>query len=343
MPAEPISLLGAGAWGTTLARILAENGHRVQLWVREPELVASIRDRRENPLYLPGIGLPEGIRPTDSLAEALSGSRIVLVTVPSQSLRPTLEQARPFVPKGAVCLCASKGIEQQTLLLMTEVIRSILPELPDRNLAVLSGPSFAKEVCQCQPTAVTLACPDLERARSLARMLTTSYFKVFTSTDRIGVQLGGALKNIIAIAAGIAEGLGLGTNTQSLLIARGLSEIQALGQAMGALPETLAGLSGLGDLVLTCSGRLSRNKQVGIQLGRGRRLEEILQQTRTVAEGIETTRSAYALAQKHGITMPIVERVYGILFEGKAPIEVIAGALSGAGGPEGWSNICSSA
>lgn len=334
MPIQDIAVVGGGSWGTSLALLLADNGHKVNLWVYEQELVSEILKKGENTLYLPGVKLHPAIRPTSSMQEALKSSALMVFVVPSHVARKVLLQSLPHLSAELSIVCASKGIENDTLMLMSQVMKDVLPPDYHQRVAVLSGPSFAKELCQRQPTAVVLAAQDPALAEGLAKVFITPYFKVFISTDLTGVQIGGALKNVIALASGGLEGLGLGYNTRSALIARGLAEITRLGIAMGANPRTFSGLSGLGDLVLTCTGELSRNKTVGFKIGQGMKLSEILKEMRMVAEGVHTTKSAYQLAQKLGITIPIVEQIYAVLFEDKEPRQALSELLEGAGGPE---------
>jgi len=334
LPSQKVAVIGGGGWGTSLAFLLADNGNDVHLWVYEKELVEEILKKGENTLYLPGIKLPPRLRPTCSMQEALDSSSLMVFVVPSHVARKVLTQTVPYLPANIPIVCASKGIENDTLMLMSQVMKDVLPESFHHRLAVLSGPSFAKEVCSRHPTAVVLATEDQGLAESLARIFTSSYFKTFISTDMMGVQIGGALKNVIALASGGVEGLGYGYNTRSALITRGLAEITRLGIALGADPRTFSGLSGLGDLVLTCSGGLSRNKTVGVKLGQGQKLPEILKQMRMVAEGVHNAKSAYGLAQKLGVRMPIVEQIHAVLFEEKEPREALSELLEGAGGPE---------
>jgi glycerol-3-phosphate dehydrogenase (NAD(P)+) len=334
LPTEQIAVVGGGSWGTSLAHLLANKGYKVNLWVYEKNLVEEILKKGENTLYLPGIRLPSSITPTCSMQEALKSSNLMVFVVPSHVARKVLSQTLPYLPADLSIICATKGIENDTVMLMSQVIQDVLPPAYHSRLAVLSGPSFAKEVCLQHPTAVVLAVEDSTLSESLAKVFITHNFRVYTSRDMTGVQLGGALKNVIALAAGGVEGLGLGHNTRSALISRGLAEITRLGIAMGADPRTFAGLSGLGDLVLTCTGELSRNKTVGIKIGQGIKLPEILKQMRMVAEGVHTTKSAYQLSQKYGVRMPIVQQVYRVLFEDQDPREALSQLLEGAGGPE---------
>ncbi len=321
---ENIAVIGGGGWGTALAYLLADKGYTVRLWVYEKELAGDIRNTRENKLYLPGVELPENIAATSSLDEALAGSGIIVFVVPSQAARSVLKQMSDLVGKDSVLVSCTKGIENDSLMLMSDVIRDVFPVTYHRRLMFLSGPSFAEEVSKRLPTAVSLAGYDSQLCSKTQKILTTPYFKVFTSADVTGVQLGGALKNVIALASGGADGLGFGHNTRAALITRGLAEITRLGVAMGADPVTFAGLSGMGDLVLTCTGHLSRNRMVGYKIGQGIKLSEILDNMKTVAEGVRTTRSAYELAKRYNVRMPIVEQIYAVLFEDKDPRKAVS-------------------
>lgn len=316
---EKIGVIGAGSWGTTLADLLAKKGHDVTLWAYEPHLVAEMAETRTNSLFLPGILLNGKLRYTNSLAEAVAGRKIILVVSPSQVVRPVLREALPHLEKDALLISASKGVETGTLLLVSQVYEEVLPADLLRNFAILSGPSFAREVALEMPTAIVAAAAAAGVAKRVQEVFSTGYFRVYTNNDVVGVELGGAIKNVIAIAAGISDGLGFGSNTRAALITRGLTEISRLGKAMGAEAATFAGLAGMGDLVLTCTGDLSRNRTVGINLGKGRRLQEILAEMRMVAEGVKTAESAYQLALKVGVAMPIIEAVYRILYEEKSP------------------------
>ena len=329
-----ISVIGGGSWGTALAHLLAEKGYPVHLWVYEADLVAQLSKSKENTLYLPGIRLPDRITATSSLEEAAAGAALLLFVVPSHVARSVLTKLAPLIPEGTPIVIATKGIENETLMLMSQVMEDVLPAPHHPNLAILSGPSFAREVCLHHPTAVVLAARNHDPAVRLQQILTAPSFKVFTSTDIIGVQLGGALKNVIALAAGGSDGLGFGHNTRASLITRGLTEIIRLGKAMGADPKTFSGLSGLGDLILTCTGELSRNRTVGYQIGLGMRLDDILKQMKMVAEGVHTTKAAYRLSQKYGVRMPIVEEVYAVLFDGKDPHQAVTDLMEGAVGDE---------
>lgn len=319
-----MAVIGAGAWGTTLARHLAEKGALVRLWAYEPQVVAAIRDKRENTLFLPGVAIPSSVTPTVSLAEAVRGVEWLIFAVPSHAARSVLRQLGPLLSVPVPLVSATKGIEEKTLKLMTQIMQDTLPPACHRSLAVLSGPSFAAEVCRGQPTAVTLAGEDDELVRRLQAWLMTPLFRVYRADDPLGVQLGGALKNVMAVAAGIVDGLGLGHNARAALITRGLAEMIRLGTAMRAHPRTFHGLSGVGDLVLTCTGPLSRNYAVGVRLGKGERLEAVLKDMRAVAEGVRTARAAKGLAARHRVEMPIVQEVCAVLFEGKPCARAVA-------------------
>lgn len=318
-----IGVIGAGSWGTTLADLLAKNGHEVTLWAFEPELVREMAETGINSPFLPGIGLSPKLRFSNDLPETVKGKGMLLFVVPSQVLRGVIETALPHVAKNAVIVSASKGIEVETLMVVSQVYAGLLsPELY-RNFAVLSGPTFAREVAQEMPTAAVAAAEDAAVAGKVQKAFNTPFFRVYTNSDVTGVELGGAIKNVIAIAAGISDGLGFGYNTRAALITRGLAEMTRLGRAMGARDETFSGLAGMGDLVLTCTGDLSRNRTVGIKLGKGMRLAEILAEMRMVAEGVKTTESAFRLAARLKVDMPITEAVYRVLYEDKPAREAV--------------------
>lgn len=317
-----IAVVGAGSWGTTLAALLAWKGLDVTLWVRREELCRSIRDKRVNDDYLPGVRLPASLGVTTSLSEALEGADLVLSAVPSHGLRSVFEGAAGHIKGGTLVVSATKGIEQTTLLTPSGILSEVLgPECP---LVVLSGPSFAKEVSRKLPTAVSAASDSPEAASTAQKVFSAPYFRVYTNRDRVGVELGGALKNVIAIASGISDGLGLGHNSRAALITRGLAEMSRLGKAMGADAITFMGLSGLGDLVLTCTGELSRNYTVGRKIGNGLGLEEVTGPMKMVAEGVKTSVAARELASRHRVEMPIVEAVYRVLHSGKTPLEAVS-------------------
>ncbi len=317
------SVIGSGAFGTAIASVLATHCDEVQLWGREPKLVRAINEQHQNPTYLPGFSLAEKIRATLDLEEALQGSELVVSVTPSFATREVLGKAGALLPRGVPIVSGSKGIENQTLLTMTEVLEQCLPDALHPYLAVLSGPSFAREVVQGLPTVVTIASRSDEVALRCQKAFATDSFRAYTSSDVIGVELGGALKNVIAIAVGISDGLGFGHNARAALITRGLAEITRIAVRRGANPLTLAGLTGMGDLVLTCTGELSRNRHVGLELGKGRSLEEILAGTQQVAEGVRTAISARDLALRMGVELPICEQVYAIIHEGKNPKEAV--------------------
>lgn len=311
-----ISVIGAGSWGTTLANMLADKGLAVTLWAREGELFAQLQNKHENGWFLPGYPLHSSLQYTNDLGKACKGFDVYLLAVPCQFTRSVLTTALDFLPKKPVILCASKGIELETLAPMSEVVAEALKPLKPRY-AILSGPSFAREVIKKLPTAVTLGCADKKLAKELQAALSTDYFRIYTSPDYRGVELGGAVKNVIAIAAGIADGFGFGLDARAALITRGLAEMARLGKAMGGSPQTFMGLSGLGDLVLTCTGDLSRNRQVGLQLAQGKTLLQILGEMKMVAEGVKTTEALYAVGRKLKVDMPITEQVYQVLYANK--------------------------
>lgn len=317
------AVVGAGAWGTTLALLLAERVSSVTLWVYEPELAEGIARTRENALYLPGVRLPENILPTSSLEAAVGGQPLVVFVPPSHAARRVFEWSRSALSGSALLVSATKGIEVETLCTMSQVMQQVLPPVHHPRLAAVSGPSFAKEVAAGLPTAVVAAARDAEVARAVQRRLSGGALRVYASTDVLGVELGGSVKNVIAIAAGVVDGLGLGTNARAALITRGLAEIARLGAALGARPATFAGLAGMGDLVLTCTGDLSRNRTLGRRLAEGKPMEEILAATRTVAEGVNTCRSVVGLAERLGVEMPICQATHRVLFERQEPREAV--------------------
>jgi glycerol-3-phosphate dehydrogenase (NAD(P)+) len=308
-----ISVIGAGSWGTALSLAFSKKGHKVKLWAYEEEVLESILRCRENNLFLPGIQLPENITPTKSLPVALQRAQIVLSVMPSHVCRSLYEQMLPSLSEGMVLVSATKGLETETLMRMSEVMRSVVSARFTPSVAVLSGPSFAREVARGDPTAIVIASEDEKIARYVQEEFSSGFMRLYTSTDVVGVELGGAVKNVIAIAAGVIEGLGLGHNPKAALITRGLAEMARLARACGARSETLAGLAGMGDLVLTCTGDLSRNRAVGVELGKGRCLSEIIASTHTVAEGVKTTAATVALSRRLGIEMPITHKVHQIL------------------------------
>ncbi len=320
---EKIGVIGAGSWGTTLADLLAKKGHDVTLWAYEPELVLEMTKTRCNSVFLEGILLSPELKYTNSLQEAVADKGMLLFVVPSQVTRTVLKSALPFISASSLIVSASKGIELETLMTVSQVYGEVLPPELYQNFAALSGPSFAREVAQEMPTAVAVASEGAEVAVRVQQIFNTSKFRVYTNNDVTGVELGGAIKNVIAIAAGISDGLGFGHNTRAALITRGLAEMTRLGRSLGAKEATFAGLAGMGDLVLTCTGDLSRNRSVGIQLGQGRRLGEILGDMRMVAEGVKTTESAFNLAARLKVDMPITEKVYQVLYQDKSARDAV--------------------
>lgn len=320
--ARAAAVIGAGSWGTALAKLLAEKGVETTLWCRGEECYRAISERGENAFYLPGIRLPARLKVTRSLAEALAGADLVVCALPSHGVRSTLAGDASSLSRDALVVCGTKGLEEESQLTMGEVLEQLFGAAT-RRFAFLSGPTFALEVARGLPAAATVAAAAEEIAREAQLALSDSGFRVYTSTDVIGVQLGGVVKNVIAIAAGISDGLGLGQSGRAGLITRGLAEMTRLAVKLGAQPETLYGLSGMGDLVLTCTGELSRNRHVGLEIGRGRKLSEILSGMRMVAEGVRNTRSVCLLARRWGVEMPIVEQMDLVLNCGKDPREAV--------------------
>jgi len=320
---KTIAIIGAGGWGTALSIALSPKVEAIYLWAYEPELCQSLRVARVNSLYLPGFFIPPNVIPVNRLDAALSGAELILTAVPSQHLRGVCHEMLPFVRSGQIFLSATKGLENQTLLRMTEVIREVLSPRLEPRLAALSGPTFAREVAHGSPTAVVVASEDQGVACALQEQFSTPAIRLYTNTDLIGVELGGAIKNVIAIAAGVSEGMGLGSNAIAAVITRGLAEMTRLACALGAQRETLYGLAGLGDLVLTCTGVLSRNRSAGVELGRGRSLKEILASTRMAIEGIHTTAATIELAHQKSVEMPIAEQMYALLYRGRSPADAL--------------------
>jgi len=314
-----IAVIGAGSWGTTLANLLAEKGIDVHLWVREVEVFHQIKADHINRVFLPGRNLSHNLKPVMSFEEALNGKELVLMVVPSHVFRNVMTRLKPYLRPGMSVMTATKGIENDSLMTMSQVAENTLPSDYAARFSCLSGPSFAKEVCRKLPTAVTISCRDSEHAARLQQVFHTEHFRVYISHDLIGSQLGGALKNVIAIAAGAADAMEFGHNARAALVTRGLAEITRLGVAMGAVPLTFAGLAGMGDLVLTCTGDLSRNRMVGRKIGKGMQLVDITENMKMVAEGIKTAHSAYELSRKMDVDMPITTQVYQILYQGKDP------------------------
>jgi glycerol-3-phosphate dehydrogenase (NAD(P)+) len=319
----PLAIIGAGGWGTALAITQARANRPVRLWVYEEDLAAAMSRTRENAVYLPGVPIPETVEIGHSMRETVAGSRVVIVAVPSHFYRSVAEKLLPLVSKETVLVNATKGIENDTLKRMSEILEELASPAFPAQVAVLSGPTFAPEVSRGEPTALVIASQDESLRLRLQSELSTPRFRLYTNGDRTGVELGGAVKNTIAIAAGVASGLGLGSNATAALVTRGLAEITRLVVACGGRRETMSGLAGLGDLVLTAYGNLSRNRRVGVELGRGRSIEEITAETRAVAEGVRTTKSTVQLAHRLGIEMPIAEKMYALLYEGLRPQEAL--------------------
>lgn len=333
-PIQRIAVIGAGAWGTALAKHLAEKGLFITLWAYEREVLDSIAAKHENQRFLPGVTLPASLKVTNLLAEAVERCDGILFVVPSHVARLVLQQLSPLLSSPLPIISATKGVEEDTLQLMTQIICDVLPPALHDGLMVLSGPSFAMEVSQGQPTALCLAGTDAGLVEAFQGVFMTSALRVYADSDIIGVQLGGALKNVMALAAGVVDGLGLGHNTRAAMITRGLAEMVRLGTAMGADPRTFYGLSGVGDLVLTCTGALSRNHHVGVRLGQGDKLDAILEGMQAVAEGVRTSRAAAGLAVRYGVEMPIVREVNAVLFEGKSCRKAVSDLMERVAKPE---------
>jgi glycerol-3-phosphate dehydrogenase (NAD(P)+) len=327
------AVFGAGSWGTTFAKVLADAGCEVALHARRPELVASIGASRENTEYLPGVRLPDAVRATGDAAEALEGADVVVLAVPSQHLRVNLAGWASLLPGDATLLSLMKGVELGTTRRMSEVICEVTGAGTDR-VAALSGPNLAREIAEEQPAATVIACSDTARAEALQAACTTRYFRPYTNPDLVGCELGGAVKNVIALACGIAEGLGYGDNTRASLITRGLAETARLGMALGAEPSTFAGLAGLGDLVATCSSPLSRNRTFGERLGRGMSVADVERTTRQTAEGVKSCVSVLDLARAHGVDMPITEAVARVCHEGESVALMVREMMSREAKPE---------
>jgi glycerol-3-phosphate dehydrogenase (NAD(P)+) len=322
---KKITIIGAGSWGTALTIALCQSHrpHRISLWVHNNDVAQMLRDRRVNEVYLPGFELPPEIEVTQDFATALADADYALGVMPSAHARSAYTAMQPHLRQGVPIISATKGIEAETLLRMSELIANVCGKPSSSPVAVLSGPSFAREVAQGHPTAIVIASRDAALAAEIQEEFFGPALRLYTNCDVTGVELGGAVKNIIAIAAGVGEGMELGHNAMAALITRGLAEIMRLGNALGAKSETLAGLAGLGDLVLTCTGSLSRNRAVGIELGRGKKIAEILRSTRMVAEGVGAASAVWALAQRRGVDMPITEQMYAVLYDGRSPRDAI--------------------
>lgn len=314
-----IAVLGAGSWGTSLSLHLADQGYDVRLWARNQTQAEAIQTSRENTAYLPGFKLPDGLLATGDLRGALRDVDFVLCVVPSHSVRGLLDRGRHLFPTGAPICAAIKGIENESLKMVSEIFQEHIPAEQHRQLTFLGGPSFAREVAQKTPTAVCIAGFDDSVTERVQKLISNECVRAYRTNDVLGVELGGALKNVVAIAAGAADGLGFGLNTRAALMTRGLAEISRLAVHLGANPLTMMGLGGMGDLILTCTGSLSRNRTVGFELGKGRPLSEILNSMTMIAEGVRTSKSAFNLARREGVDMPIVGEVYQVLYEDKPP------------------------
>ena len=325
---ERVAIVGAGSWGTALALAAARNNHDVRLWARESVVAESINRDHRNPFYLSEFELPENIHATISLGEAVQDARFAVIVVPSHAMREMMERMKAHLHSEVFIVGAAKGVENGTLMRMSEVISDVLGQGLDSRFVALSGPSFAREVAKGDPTAVVAASSNPEASGPIQFALSSAALRIYTNDDVVGVELGGAVKNVVAIGAGVVRGLGLGTNSVAAIVTRGLAEMTRLAVSAGARVETMAGLAGLGDLVLTCTGELSRNRKVGLELGRGRSLADILAGTREVAEGVRTTRAIRELGRRLGIELPITESIYALLYEGKSAVEA-AGDLMG--------------
>jgi len=334
MDSAKIAVLGAGAWGTALAKVLADKGDLVHVWARRADLADAINASHENARYLPGAQLPPSLVATHDMAAALDGATMVVFVAPSHATRDVARAAAPFIPGGVPIVSATKGIENESLEFMDEVLHAELPARAREHLTFLSGPSFARELASCLPTAVVIASHSPADCEKTMHAFHTPYLRTYASDDVIGVECGGALKNVIAIAAGASDGLGFGHNTRAALITRGLAEIAKVSMARGGSALTLAGLAGMGDLVLTCTGELSRNRTVGVELGKGRRLDDILAGLGHVAEGVKTAKSAYDLSKKLNVEMPITGEVYRALYENKPASKAVVDLMARALGPE---------
>ena len=337
-PKKNISVIGAGSWGSALALLLAKNGHDVNLWDFDSSHISTLEKDRENKRHLQGCRFPDNLKTFVDINETIKGCSIILMVVPSHGFRAVFQSIADKLARGSVVISATKGVENESLKTMSQIMTEILGSCSSgsvsTDLAVLSGPSFAREVADEVPTAVTIGCKNLEAAEMLQSVFNTNYFRVYTSNDLVGLEISAALKNIVAIAAGICDGLQFGANARAALITRGLVEITRLGRSLGAQEATFYGLSGMGDLVLTCTGDLSRNRTVGLKLGEGKKIDQILEEMEMVAEGVKTTKSVSELAEKMGVEMPILEQVYKILYENKDCLEAVRDLLSRDPKPE---------
>lgn len=334
---EHIAVLGAGSWGTALAMSLVSGGHEVSLWARREEAAEQMNRTRHNPTYLPDAILPEALRITADLEEAISGKTLWLIAAPSHAVREVAERLQPFATPDLIVVSVAKGIENDTLLTTSQVLHEVLsPPVPAGHIVVLYGPSHAEEVAAERPTTVVAAAADCQVAEQVQEIFMTPSLRVYVNDDVLGVEIGGSVKNVMAIAAGMSDGIGNGDNAKAAIITRGIAEIKRLGLAMGAQASTFAGLAGIGDLVVTCTSRHSRNRYLGEQVGRGKSLDAVQAEMKMVAEGVRTTDSVHALAQKYGIEMPITEAVYAILFEGKRPKDAVQELMTRSAKHEDW-------
>ena len=322
------AVIGGGSWGTALAAVLGHNGHDTVVWAHDAEVARALTATHQNPKYLPGLQLPEKVTGTSDLAQALAGAELVVAASPSHVTRQVMGAALPFLPRATPIVCATKGIENESLFTMYEVLEDVLPPELHPYVCCLSGPSFARETVQRMPTAVVVASPWEKLAARVQKCFSNETFRVYTSTDVQGVELGGSLKNVCAIAAGISDGMGFGSNTRAAIMTRGLAELVRLAIKKGANPLTLSGLAGMGDLVLTCTGELSRNRTVGLGLGRGQTLPEVLAGMKQVAEGVRTAKSVHDLAHKLSVEMPLHDAIYRILYENLPPKAALASLTS---------------
>jgi glycerol-3-phosphate dehydrogenase (NAD(P)+) len=316
-----ITVLGAGGWGTTLAILLYHNGHEITLWEYKKNYSKVLNKTRKNERYLPGIKIPREIKITHNLEESATQKNMIVLAVPSQFLRGVMKKVSYSNIKDSILVSVAKGIENNTMMTMSQMLRDVFPSLDEGQIGVISGPSHAEEVSRKIPTALVSASSNIETSRSIQAAFMTAYFRVYSSTDILGVELGGAFKNVIAIGAGIVDGVKFGDNTKAAIMTRGIAEISRLGEAMGAQPDTFAGLSGMGDLIVTCMSRYSRNRYVGEQIGSGRKLKEVVKSMQMIAEGVETSRSVTQLSKKSNVETPIADEVYKILFEEKDPVK----------------------
>jgi glycerol-3-phosphate dehydrogenase (NAD(P)+) len=328
-----VAVVGAGSWGTTVAAIASANAPTV-LWARDPRVAARVDEQHRNDDYLPDIDLPAALGASPSIEDVCAGADVVVMAVPSHGFRSVLTAARPAIRHDAAVISLSKGLEQGSILRMTEVIAEVLPDHRPERIGVLTGPNLAREVALGQPTASVVAVGDQETGESLQRLFMTRTFRVYTNPDVVGCEIAGALKNVIAIGAGIAAGLGYGDNTKAALITRGLAELARLGIALGGDPLTFSGLAGMGDLVATCTSDKSRNRTVGVALAQGRKLDEIVAEMKMVAEGVKSTEAVLALAQRHGLELPIAEQVGAVLYEGRAPADIVPALMLREAKPE---------